>query len=378
MFCPKANLSAVVHSVAQIIPAVDGTRNGYRQIAISALTSPVLLSTLISVATTYLHMRGGAPADLALCRQSRALANLRGSLGALMARGTSGLPDDASSLRRDILAAILMQVTVGIANGSNEVRPHITYAFHLFKELGYVRGRPDSAIGLVLVQRMTCLDILSSIFWRRRPFLPVSFWFFDDQSEILDSAPTFQETTGCPQWLISLLARISHLAADHTEGVQHDTLMSQAYEAESDLIFAARTKLRCSTEIPAEHEHLDTVGRCFYWSAIILLQRRVFQDAQDSDRVQSALANLIELMEGLPIGCGPDSSLSLPLYVAAEQAIEAQHRARIRMKSCRLTSKYPAKAREAMTAAFEALWRTSPYESGPASDQIKDGAVFIC
>ncbi|KLJ11503.1 hypothetical protein EMPG_13308 [Blastomyces silverae] len=349
-----------LRSVAMIMSACDSTQNGYRQLAVLALSTPVLMGTVISISTTYMHLRGSAPMFLALQRQSRALATLRDSLGSLSSSVVKGCTEH---LKRDLLATILLQVTVEMASGGSGAKTHIAYAWNLFRELGYDRRKPACSIGTLLVQRMTWIDTISSIFWQQRPFLPRSFWFFNynqDSPDDGDSQPTVQETTGCPQWVISFLARISHLCADYSDGLPSFLLMPQAKELELDLNISARNYFNRTSapykNLSNRQRHLDVVGQCFYWSAVLLLQRRIFRDRRDSPRVQSSLTVLIELMESLPIGCGPDSALSLPLYLAAHEAIEPDHRTRIRSKSRQLTAEYPSKTREALTREYEIIW----------------------
>ncbi|PGG95518.1 hypothetical protein AJ79_10013 [Helicocarpus griseus UAMH5409] len=385
-----------IRSVAMIIPACDSTQNGYRQLAILALSTPVLMGTIISISTLYMHLRGGATMSLALQRQSRALAALRDSLCSLTSSNTLVY---CESLKRDILATILLQITVEMANGGSGSRTHITYAWNLFRELGYERQKPTCSIGTVLVQRMTWIDTISSLFWQQRPFLPLSFWFFESNKRASpttscddeDSQPTFQETTGCPRWVITFLARISHLCADNSDGLPHSLIIPQAHVLEADLNISARHYFNHATPIQT-HEtrrhHLEIVGQCFYWSAVLLLQRRIFHDRRDSRRVQSTLVLLIELIELLPIGCGPDSALSLPLYLAAHEAIEPEHRARIRQKSRRLMAEYPSKTREALAQVHEAIWadmdRFADVEGemvgrpGSPDYLVRERCLFIC
>ncbi|KAK2792431.1 hypothetical protein FQN52_003366 [Onygenales sp. PD_12] len=389
-----------LQSVSMIIPACDSSQNGYRQLAILALSTPVLMGTVISISTTYMHLRGGAPVSLALQRQSQALATLRDSISDLTNPDTT--TSYCESLRRDILATILLQITVEIASGGRGAQTHIDYAWNLFRELGYEQRKPTCPIGTVLVQRITYIDILSSIFWQRRPFLPLSFWFINQQCTPdgrEESSPTFQETTGCPHWVISLLARISHLSADDATGMPHTVVMSQAHELQTDLHVAARTyitPLAGQSSLPNKQRHLDIVGQCFYWGAVLLLQRRIFHDRRNSCRVQSALIVLIQLMESLPIGCGPDSALSLPLYLAALEAIDPDHRMRIRRKSCQLTKEYPSKTRETLTMLYDAIWADIDMEMemvekvgdakigrrrgqlSAATRLVKERCLFIC
>ncbi|KAK3314116.1 fungal-specific transcription factor domain-containing protein [Apodospora peruviana] len=405
-----------VRSVSLILPGFSGIRNGYRQLAASALSCPMLLDTVVSIATVYMQLRGIVPASLALQRQSQALASLRRNVNALSTPfTTTPSPDDAETicLKRDVLATILLQITVEIANGTNAIQIHIAHALDLFRELGYDRGRPMSPIGQILLQRMTYIDVLSSIFWHRRPLLPVSFWFYHqhEQNNALtykpdEGIPTFHETTGCPLWVIAFLARISHLIADADEHIlPNDVIISLAYQLDGDFTMAARTYYS-TTKPPPDHPqegYLETVGQCYYWSAIILLQIRVFRDPQTSHRVQFCLQQLLDLIQSLPIGCGPDSQLSLPLYAAALAAIRPVDRAAIKTKSVDLSDHYPMKTRTALTATFASIWadmdeklfgpgRQGQYRVGDGGrqegeermqvgrvrDLMKEGCLFIC
>ncbi|OJD14197.1 hypothetical protein AJ78_05437 [Emergomyces pasteurianus Ep9510] len=378
-----------LRSVAMIMPACDSTQNGYRQLATLALSTPVLMGTIISISTTYMHLRGGAPMFLALQSQSRALAALRDSLGSLSSSAVKAYSD---SLKRDVLATILLQITFEMANGGSGAKSHLTYAWSLFRELGYDRRKPTCSIDIVLVQRITWIDTISSILWQRRPLLPRSFWFFNynqvspDDYYGDDSQPTVQETTGCPQWVISCLARISHLCADYNDGLPLFLLIPQVKELEIDLNVSARNYFHHATppytDLPRRQKYLDIVGQCFYWSAVLLLQRSIFRDPRDSVRVQSGLSVLIDLLESLPIGCGPDSALSLPLYLAASEAIELDHRARIKNKSHQLTIEYPSKTREALALEYEKIWadidQSPNVEGGLAGHPESAGSLEEC
>ena len=380
---------AVVRSVALILPGWSGVRNGYRQLAALSLSSPTLLDTIVSVSTIYMHLRGIVPRSLALRRQSHALASLRRSVTALASRTSEVADAEASCLKRDVLATILLQITVEIANGTSFIQTHITHALTLFRELGYERARPTSPVGHVLLQRITFIDTLSAIFWRRRPLLPLSFWFLNQPEDLQPDGqvPSFQETTGCPLPIIAVLSRISHLAADYSEGLSTEAVMTRAYAIEGDLAFFARTSSSSHSVYEADDaRHLDTVGQCYYWSAAILLQRTIFLDAHDSHRVQFCLARLLDLIEALPIGCGPDSQLSLPLYAAALAAGDEEQREAIRRKNERLSEAYPMKSRSALSAVFEGMWGAMDRQDDgggcgrveAVSDMMKERALFIC
>lgn len=373
--------------VALIIPAWAGARNGYKQVATLALSSPVLLDTLISVSTIYMHLRGIVPQSVALHRQSQALASLRRNIS-MLTSSEGGVSQDAACLKRDLLATILLQITVEMANGTSTIRTHLSYALRLFQELGYERSKPTSSIGVVLVQRITCIDVFSSIFWHRRPLIPSDFWFFNhEEYKIDETTPSFQETTGCPLWVVFIMSRISHLVADIQDGaIGDDIAFPRAMELESSLTelalfhFGTRSNPRWTGS-----KLLHTVCECYYWSAVIILQRRVFKDPRTSQRVQFCLIKLIDLLESLPLGCGPDSQLSLPLYIAAHVAMTSEHRCRLRAKSSHLSQIYPLKTRTVLTDAFEHIWAVADAQAevhwedqSMAPDLMKDEALFIC
>jgi hypothetical protein len=388
----------VIQSVSLILPAHGGMRNGYRQLAVMSLSSPILLDTVISVATVYMHLRKIVPRSLALQRQSRALASLRKSVHVIEQQCSSNSANvDAVCLKRELLAAILLQITVEIANGTGYILSHTMYAVRLFRELGYDSAEPTSSVGTIIVQRLTYITVLSSVFWQCRPMLPESFWYYHmpEESSNDRSSPSLQETTGCPLWVMGILSRICHLTADASEGAARADIIARGREIEGDLILLAREHLDGNSDQcndgDDEARYLDIVGRCNYWSATILLQRRVFRDSHESSRVQYSLEKLLSLLESLPLGCGPDTQISLSLYVAAIAAVRPSHRARIKAKNRQLAGIYPMEARNVLTTAFDTMWATTDRDLNRASrsssgdgqveagsDLMKDGTFFIC
>jgi hypothetical protein len=385
LFCVPSNINhsreakvvAVVRSVASILPAASRNPNGYQLVATFALSSPMMLDTIISVATVYMHMRGIVPNTLALRRQSEALASLSRNVETLRQSATTGTNADIACLRREVFAAILMQITVEIANGGYAIESHISNATNIFRQLGYERARPTTALGCVLVQRMTYIDILSSIFWHRRPLIPLSSWLYQDREEVQPdpSAPSFQETTGLPFALVRIFAHISHMTADLDSGVPLSLLIPRAFEIEAELSCIMRQAIdlgQDETDSSDDLLQLKVVGQCFHWAAIIILQHRVFNDPCNSPRVQFGLDMLLNLMEALPIGCGPDTQLSLPLYVAALVAFRQEHRERIKDKSSLLSRQYPLESRNQLTASFDTIWKAMDAQSAPRRFQSQE------
>lgn len=353
----------------------------------------MLLDTIVSIASTYMHLRHIAPRSAALSSQSRALASLRTSIDCLANQEGNKSLAEITCLKREVLAAILLQITVEIHNGTGGVQSHIAYAASLFRELGYKDHRPTTPIGLILIHRMTIIDVLSSVFWRRRTLLSPEFWFIDQEEEYRmgNSTPRFQDTTGCPFWVVRILARISNLIVDIEYDEWGGQNVTRAFEVESGLTAGARQHMGGPAPTSTDDvTHVDIVGRCYYWSAVILLQRRVFLDTRDSLRVQMSLTALIGLLAALPIGCGPDSALSLPLYTAGLAAIKPDHRALIKEKSQKLDEYYPSQTRTALTAAFGCMWAAADAEVALAvnqsscrqleldSDLMRQRSLFIC
>ncbi|KIW64877.1 hypothetical protein PV04_07181 [Phialophora macrospora] len=385
--------------VSRIIPAYDGPRSGYRELATYALTSPVLMDTVLSVATGYMSQRGGAPMVLALARQSRALKTLRETLLSPSASSTSGPGDHlpplipkkswTASVKQEILATIALQMSIEMLNGGPGVKTHLQYGVNLIDDLGWIEHREDSFIGRVLLYRIAFIDIVASFLWHRRPLLPPTFWLFKPEADSGEvSGPSLQDMTGCPHRVFSFLAEISHLASDSdrrdndtatdtgtgtgTEGNDHPPdVMTKAHALETHLRNYGSTAHLDLDDRAVEQEedeepagsrpdqstrHLHTVSRCYYWTTHLLLQRRVCRDPRASRRVQFSVRQLIDLMDSLPIGCGPDSSLSLPLYTAAYEAVDQGQRRRILRKSKQLAEEYPSKTREAMNDSIQAIW----------------------
>lgn len=395
----------VLQFVSRVIPANGGPRSGYLQLAVLALNSPVLMDTVVSVSTKYMSQKGGAPVSLAISRQSRALTTLRKSLESahqdmeLTGRSPKH-PAQPRASKQEILAAIALQVTIGMLSGTSDVKVHLDGAVKLLGELKYLSEETQSFIPRLLCQRISFIDISSSIYWHRRPRLPASFWFFQPNSTFDLHAPSFQDMTGCPHWVLCFLARISHLAqdfADHNDDGDNgdheyskESLLEKAFQLQSELITADSTHYSDEGQpLSSSQQHLQMLGKCYYWAAHILLQRRVLRDPRASLRVQYATNTLIELMQSMPIGCGPDSSLSLPLYVAAHEAIRGKQRVRILEKGRNLAQEYPSRTRDAMNWSFEAVWeaiddREPPdqvhRETSPqcVPDVVHDQMLFIC
>lgn len=356
------------------------------------------MNTIIAVSTRYMIQRGGAPLTLALSRQVRALKTLRSSLDPLFQE--SHISDKSCwsvtktwgpTARLEILAAIALQFTVEMLIGGGEVKTHLNTAVNLLEQLESTVQGHDSFIERTLAYRIAFVDVTSSFFWCRRPLLPLSFWIYNTDDGCDTSNPSIREMTGCPYWVFRCLAETSHLVFDaHKDSADRQAIIAKAYRIEEDLrnylptLFEPHSTTDVQTQI-----HLETLGRCYCWAALLLLQRRVFYDARSSSRVQFAVDKLIDLMESMPPKCGPDSSLPFALYVTAHEAIRRDQRDRILGKGRLLAELYPSKTREMINDSFRALWAymdrfgttdaTYWHPDGePGQDPIRAQWLFIC
>jgi hypothetical protein len=142
------------------------------------------------------------------------------------------------------------------------------------------------------------------------------------------------------------------------ERLEHDAslndILAQAYRLESDLRswgsgFTGTVPENC---VPP----LDILTECFYWTAHLLLARRVFRDATRSPRVQHLTHTCFGLMDQLSTGCGPDSSLPQPFYLAAREAVSLEDRAWVRQKHESMTEYYREQQRNMAMRLTQRVW----------------------
>lgn len=312
-----------------------------------------------------MSQKGGVPTTLALLRQSRALKTLRETLlGPLNSLQLStnrweadSTPGSRNPMKLELLATIALQLTIEMLTAGDGVMCHLQYAVNLIRDLGWFNQKADSSIGRLLLCRIAFIDITGSLMWSQRPLLPPSFWIFRPENSSDDSTPSLREMTGCPHRCFAFLAEIAHLAADHDNSPNDQEILAKAYDVESTFREYGSTHFQMKAgRAEGAASHLETLSRCYYWTTLILLQRRLCRDARASPRIQFAVNVLIDLMECLPVGCGPDSSLALPLSTAAHEAIDPEQRRRIVVMGDLLAKQYPSKTREVMNRSFERIW----------------------
>ncbi|EXJ78138.1 hypothetical protein A1O3_09299 [Capronia epimyces CBS 606.96] len=351
-----------------LIPAYDGIQNPYRKLSTVALEYPVLLNTIISLATEYMHWHGHIPAELALTRHDRALASIREALNVSFTGTASSAPvvpgNDRLTYKQATLAAVLLQITRVIFSGGNEVDMHLKCALYILQELDYIHRPTTSFIARLLMQRFAIVDVVTSILRRRRPHLPPTSWIFKPQETLDSTEPSFREMTGCPQPIFGYLARACNLAVDVAEDVNNMEVLEQAFRLERDLHAYALAQDATPTTVEGKRgsgstadASLTTLNECYRWCVHLLIQRRVYLEPTFSRRVQQTARTLFRLMASIPVGSGPDSSLPLLLNLVAREAVREEDRAWVRERNQQMEGVYPDSTRDGFIAMCEKMWR---------------------
>lgn len=350
--------------VSSNVPALDGPDNPYRQLSFTALSSPVLLKTIVCIATEHMLNFGLGNVPTAAQRQQQMLHTIGQDLQRIDKAGTRetrGVAAAASSLEHEaLLTAVVLQGVVVAQSEDGVLEPHVRCASFLMETLDLFRQVPHSALARMAIQRFAMVDVMLAISRQRRPYAPSSFVLHQpDPGRWDNTEPSFHKMTGCPQPLMCLLVRISHLACDVEErlaqSAQINDLLTRAYGLESDLRAWGTDYIRYS---PGMHERqpLDILTECFYWTAHLLLARRVFRDPTRSARVQHLTKSCFGLMDQLSTGCGPDSSLPQPFYLAAREAVSLEDRAWVRQKHQSMTEYYREQQRNMAMRLTERVW----------------------
>jgi len=331
-----------------------------------AVESPVVLNTIISYATEYMYHCGHMSAELTMKRNALALRSLRKALitsGTSMSDSSQAHESNAPSSselspKQATLAAVLLQIANSCFVGWVGVHSHLACAIHLLWDLDYVRLPVTGFVPRLLLQRFAMLDVNASLIHRRRTHLPPSCWIFIPNNDLDTCEPSFREMTGCPQPVLGFLARVCNLAVDLSERQDEAEVFEKAFSLETDLRLYARS---CATTLSTDESltarHLDTLSQCFYWCTHLVLQRRIYRDSIRSPRVQNTVSILIGLMKSMPVGCGPDSNLSLPLHLTSREVINEEDRAWVKRTNQEMRHIYPNKTRDETMARTEATWR---------------------
>lgn len=348
--------------VSSNVPALDGPDNPYRQLSFTALTSPILLETIVCIATEHMLNFGFGNVSTAAQRQQRMLRTIGQSLHTIDAAGSC---ETGGTTTNDIdhealLTAVVLQGVVVAQSADGVLEPHVKCASFLMQTLDHFHQVPQSTLARMAVQRFAMVDVMLAISRQRRPYAPRNFVLHQPDPERWDKTePSFHKMTGCPQPLMCFLVRISHLACDVEErleqAVSFNDILTRAYRLESDLRswgsgFTGMVLEECV------RPPLDILTECFYWTAHLLLARRVFRDSTRSPRVQHLTHTCFGLMDQLSTGCGPDSSLPQPFYLAAREAVSIEDRAWVRQKHESMTEYYREQQRNMAMRLTQRVW----------------------
>ncbi|KAF1810060.1 hypothetical protein P152DRAFT_468026 [Eremomyces bilateralis CBS 781.70] len=386
--------------VCTCIPAYDGAQNPYRKLALVALSYPVLLHGILSVATGHMYNYGRSSEGLLSLRQTRALNSLQEALNDLCGNKDAGEATRVESgsifqtkgvfsilSHREIaLAAIMMQTSSVLMTGIGCAEIHMKCASHFIRGLNYLHQPANSIFPRLLVYRFAMVDVVLAHLRFRAPLAPLDFYMYQSNEDLDHADPSFRQMQGCPQRVLCFLAQISVLSADIVmENSSQSRIQAKAYSLETEMrIWGSRyydamlrgednnaTMSGESTALspaPSDETPLDIVCECFYWTAHILLMRRVFLDPTRSTRVQMIRRHLFRLMDRLQPGCGPDSSVPFPFYMVAREAVTPDDRDWVRRKHAAMMEVYRDRSREYIMSSTERIWEKSATTDPPAPE----------
>lgn len=355
-----------VRLVSSNVPALDGPDNPYRLLSIPALSSPILRETIFCISTEHMLNFGLTSIDSAAKRQQRMLRMLGQELLSI----NTETPCDPGTIvagnnnkREALLTAVILQGIVVAQTADGVLEPHVKCASWLMQALGYFHDMPQNPIARMIVQRFGMVDVMLAISRQRRPYAPPSFTLHQPDHHRWDATePSFHKMTGCPQPLMCFLVRIAHMACDVGDSVETDAggsaLLSEAFQLDTELR-AWGSGYNGTPLARGERPPLDILTECFYWTAHLLLARRVFRDQTSSPRVQHLVHVCFGLMDHLSTGCGPDSSLPQPFYIAAREAVSNEDRAWVRRKHESMTAYYREQQRNSAMELIERIWETT-------------------
>ncbi|VUC29304.1 unnamed protein product [Clonostachys rosea] len=293
------------------------------------------------------------------------------------------------------LAAVMMQTSSVLMTGAGNVEMHLKCALHFIKDLGYLCRPPDSIFSRTLVNRFAMVDVVHAHLRFRRPLASFDFFMYQENEKLDYGDPAFREMHGCDQRVLCFLAEIAVLSADLLDGsTTHDLVQAKAYTLETEMRIwghkyyssmirgasTSKTTTQVSSTSPSSQPSpmplsdisiLDVVCECFYWTAQLLLLRRLFLDPTKSSRVQLVRRHLFQIMDKLEPGCGPDSSLPFPFYMAAREATTLEERDWVRRKHAAMMEVYRDRSREYMMEYTEKIWNNAAsVRNSSASDDI--------
>jgi hypothetical protein len=232
-------------------------------------SSPVLLDTIIPIATKYKYCHGHISPELVAMRHEKALHSLRHALRISLCHHL--VLESLSSLgsAQVTLAARLLQISNTVFSGGHGVDTHITCSAYLLREQSYIDTPINEILPRLLMRRFATLDVMTAIRHRRRSHFPLTFWLFVPEEAYDRTSPSFREMTGCPQPLLGFFAWLSHPAADPMDSAtgDHDAeyaVLRKASTLETDKRIYARSRMTFTRPRHPPTRHLDTLKQCYY------------------------------------------------------------------------------------------------------------------
>lgn len=284
-----------------------------------------------------------ASSELTATRQARALFSLRKTLGTVL----GGEGGSHHVVTEAVAFAILLQIFYLALTGGTEIEPHLASATYFLRNLGYLLKPPEGILGRALVQRFAMIDVARAIYRRMRPLPEADFWLYRSGDDLDHIEPSFRAMTGCPHAILLFLVQITELAASTQEQPSLPENIEKAIELEADLHIYRKSQPSALN---------DALGEAFYWTAHLLLERRIFRESPRSRRVQFTRAKIFQLVESMTLGYGPDSSVFLPLNIAGREALTHRDRDWVRTRACGLAHTYGIRTNAHCMALMEEIW----------------------
>ncbi|CAG7950201.1 unnamed protein product [Penicillium olsonii] len=350
-----------VHIVSPHIPAIDGPENPYRELSVIALSSPVLLHTIICIASEHMLNSGLVSVSTAAVHKLRMLKSIDRCLKQIHAqdRAQNQTPySDMDTEFNTVLAAIVLQGVVVALTHNEAPKPHIVYALSLLRPTQLLHTIPRTPLIRMVLQRFAIMDVTVSISRQRRPCAPRDFILYQPAPFWDASEPSVLKMTGCPQPLMCFLVQISHLSNDIDEGLEQGLAsgLSRASALQSEL---QSWWLGYGESNPTSpRDPLSLLTECYFHAAELLLARRVFKYPTTSPMTQKIVQTSLGLMKDLSPGCGVDSSLPQPFYLTAREALSPTDRDWVRRRHVEMGYSYREQQRNATMDHIENIWRT--------------------
>ncbi|OAQ58536.1 fungal specific transcription factor domain-containing protein [Pochonia chlamydosporia 170] len=233
--------SYYINDASTRIPAFDSPKNPYRKLCLVAISYPLLLQTILYVSAISMKNHDKGDEDAITHCRAQALLLLQKAAAMLETQKAAGGPKwmdhdqilSVLSLREVTLVAYLMHIAAEVMVGSQTAGAYLQDAYSLMIELDYIDHLPQRFYARFLTQRFAMIDVVLSFLRHRKPFAPKHFVLCQPIEGVDEQEPSFRELTGCPQAVLSFLARLSILANE----ISRDSCahIAEAYQLESEM-----------------------------------------------------------------------------------------------------------------------------------------------